>query len=331
MARTTRFLKIALGAATMTVIVALVLWIGPGRQASKAQDGIRPTGPLISRGYTEAPAGTVVIAGEPEGGSVILELRITDGQKVKRGDIIAVLSNYPAADVEVRSTEAQLLKARQQREAMVSGYRTAQIAMQEVVVKAESDMNKLKQLQLQRSSMPPDEKQLELNISQQNVEREQAKLRFQKETLAADLAQIDTEISIITSRLDTAKNTREQALVRTPLDGVIAELYSRQGERIHGNGIAKIVDLDQVRILAEIDDIHVGRIAVGGKVEVSFRGSPTVYSGKISRVSPMVKRLKRSQADFGEGNVNLVEVEISLDDPANMPRVLSRETRVIYL
>lgn len=320
----------ALGLSAMVVIVALVLWIGPDRQRSKAQD-TRPPGPLISRGYTEAPAGTVVVAGEPAGGAVVLELRVTDGQKVKRDDIIAVLSNYPTADVEVRAAEAQLLKAQQQREAMVSGFRTAEIAMQEVVVKSEVETNKLKQLQFQRSSMPPDEKQLELNISQQNVEREQAKLKLQKETLAADLAQIETEIRILTAKLDDAKNTREQSLVRAPLDGVIAELYSRQGERIHGNGIAKIVDLDQVRILAEIDDIHVSRVVVGGKVEVTFRGSPIVHKGTISRVSPMVKRLKRSPADLGEGNVNLVEVEIKLDDPAKMPRVLSRETRVIYL
>lgn len=330
MARTTRMLRVALGASAMVVIVALVLWVGPDRQRSKAQDSRAP-GPLISRGYTEAPAGTAVIAGDPEGGAVILELRVVDGQKVKRDDIIAVLSNYPAAGVEVRAAEAKLLKAQQQREAMVSGFRVAEIVMQEAVVKAESEMNKLKQLQYQRTSMPLDEKQLELSISQQNVEREQAKLRVWKEQLADDLAQIETQIKILTAKVDDARNTREQALVRSPLDGVIAELYSRQGERIHGNGIAKIVDLDQVRILAEIDDIHAGRIVVGGKVEVSFRGSPTVYSGKISRVSPMVKRLKRSQADLGEGNVNLVEVEINLDDPAKMPRVLSRETRVIYL
>ncbi len=331
MAGTTKFVRVALGVATMVVIVTLVVWIGPGRQAIRAQDSIRPTGPLISRGYTEAPAGTVVIAGDPEGGAVVLELRITDGQTVKRGDIIAVLSNYPAADVEVRSTEAQLVKARQQREAMVSGFRTAQIAMQEVVVKSEMETNKLKALQMQRSSMPPDEKQLELSIARQKLEREQAKLRVLKETLTADLEQSETEISMITAMLDNARHTREQSLVRTPLDGVVAEIYSRQGERVSGNGIAKIVDLNQVRILAEVDDIHVGRIVVGGKVEVSFRGSPTIYRGRISRVSPMVKRLKRSQADFGEGNVNLVEVEISLDDPASMPRVLSRETRVIYL
>lgn len=319
-----------MGASAMVVIVALVLWVGPDRQRSKAQDSRAP-GPLISRGYTEAPAGTAVIAGDPEGGAVILELRISDGQKVKRDDIIAVLSNYPAADVEVRAAEAKLLKAQQQREAMVSGFRVAEIVMQEAVVMTESETNKLKQLQYQRTSMPLDEKQLELSISQKTVEREQAKLRVWKEQLADDLAQIETQIKILAAKVDDARNTREQSLVRSPLDGVVAELYSRQGERIHGNGIAKIVDLDQVRILAEIDDIHASRIVVGGKVEVSFRGSPTVYSGKISRVSPMVKRLKRSQADLGEGNVNLVEVEINLDDPAKMPRVLSRETRVIYL
>ena len=330
MARTTSFLRVALGVSAMVVIVALVLWVGPDRQRSKAQD-VRPSGPLISRGYTEAPAGTVVITGEPAGGAVVLELRVKDGQKVKRDEIVAVLSNYPTADVEVRASEAKLLKAKQQREAMVSGFRVAEIVMQEAVVKSESETNKLKQLQFQRSSMPPDEKQLELSISQQNLEREQAKLRVWKEQLTADLAQIETEIKILTAKVDDARNTREQALVRAPLDGVIAELYSRQGERIHGNGIAKIVDLDQVSILAEIDDIHVSRVLVGGKVEVTFRGSPTVHKGTISRVSPMVKRLKRSQADLGEGNVNLVEVEIKLDDPAKMPRVLSRETRVIYL
>lgn len=330
MERTTRILRVALGASAVVVIVALVLWISPDRQGSKAQE-VRSPGPLISRGYTEAPAGTVVIAGEPEGGAVILELRVKDGQKVKRDDIIAVLSNYPPADVEVRAAEAKLLKAQQQREAMVSGYRVAEIVMQEAVVKSESETNKLKQLQFQRSSMPPDEKQLELSIAQQSLEREQAKLRVWKEQLDDDRAQIETQIKILTAKLDDARATREQALVRAPLDGTIAELYSRQGERIHGNGIAKIVDLDQVIILAEIDDIHVSRVVVGGKVEVTFRGSPIVHKGTVSRVSPMVKRLKRSQADLGEGNVNLVEVEIRLDDPAKMPRTLSRETRVIYL
>ena len=76
------------------------------------------------------------------------------------------------------------------------GYRVAEIAMQEVVVKSAAEELKLKTLEDARSGKPPDMKQLELNISQQSLEREQAKLRVMKETLATDLAQIDIDINI---------------------------------------------------------------------------------------------------------------------------------------
>ncbi len=332
MARARKFTWGAAGIAALAVVAILAMWITPSRQTSSAQDGGRTVAPLISRGYTDAPAGTAVIAGDPLGGAVILELRITDGQKVERDGILAVLSNYPKADVAVRSTEAELAKAKQQREAMLSGFRTAEIAMQEVVVKSENESNKLKALQMQRSGLPPDQKQLELSISQQNLEREQAKLRVQKETLETDIAQMTTDISIISAKLDNARTTREQALVRSPLDGVVVQIYSRQGERVSPSGIAKIVDLDQLRILADVDELHVGRVIPGGKVEVTFRGSTTVYKGKISRVAPTVKRMQRVEPDGGSStDGRVVQVEIELDDPSSMPRVLGRETRVTFL
>jgi multidrug resistance efflux pump len=332
MARQQRFRWGATGVAVLFVIAALVLWIAPSRQTSSAQDGIRPTGPLISRGYTDAPAGTAVIAGDPTGGGVLQELRITDGQKVKRDEVIAVLSNYSRADVTVRTTESELEKAKRQREAMVSGYRTAEIAMQEVVVRSAAEELKLKNLEVARSGKPPEMKQLELNISQQSLEREQAKLRVMKETLATDLAQIDTDINIIAAKLDNARTSREQALVRSSLDGVVVQIYTRQAERISGNGIAKIVDMSQLRVLADVDELHLGRVATGGKVEVTFRGSATVYRGKISRIAPTVKRMQRIEPDGGSStDARVVQVEIELDDPSSMPQVLGRETRVTFL
>lgn len=332
MARQQRFRWGATGVAILSVIAALVLWIAPSRQTSSAQDGIRPTGPLISRGYTDAPAGTAVIAGDPTGGGVLQELRIVDGQKVKRNEVIAVLSNYSRADVTVRTTEAELEKAKRQREAMVSGYRTAEIAMQEVVVRSAAEELKLKNLEVQRSGKPPDMKQLELSISQQSLEREQAKLRVMKETLATDIAQIDTDISITEAKLDNARTSREQALVRSPLDGVVVQIYTRQAERISGSGIAKIVDMGQLRVLADVDELHLGRVVTGGKVEVTFRGGPTVYKGTISRIAPTVKRMQRIEPDGGSStDARVVQVEIELDDPSSMPQVLGRETRVTFL
>jgi HlyD family secretion protein len=332
MAQVRKFTWSAAGLVVLLIGAALVLWMAPSRQTSSAQDGPRPLPPLISRGYTDAPAGTALIAGDPAGGGVLIELRITDGQKVQRGEIIAVLSNYPKADIAVRTTEAELVKTERARESMVNGYRTAEIAMQEVMVKSAAEEVKLKNLEMQRSGKPPDQKQLEQSISLQSLEREQAKLRVMKETLQTDLQQIDTDISIIKAKLDNARNTREQALVRSPLDGIVIQIYSRQGERVSQNGIAKIVDLSQLRVLAEVDELNVGRIAAGGKVEVTFRGSPTVYMGTISRVAPTVKRMQRMEPDGGSStDARVVQVEIELDDPSSMPQVLGRETRVTFL
>jgi HlyD family secretion protein len=318
--------------ATFVVVVALALWVTPSRQTSSAQDAIKANGPLISRGYTDAPAGTAVLAGNPEGGGVLAELRVSEGQVVKRDDVIAVMSNYPKADVQVRTTESELEKAKRQREAMVSGYRTAEIAMQEVVVKGKSEELKLKTLELQRSGKQPDMKQIELNISQQDVAREEAKLRVMKETLVTDIAQIDTDIAINVAKLDNARTTREQALVRSPLNGLIVQIHTRQGEQVKGGGIAKIVDMSQMHVFADVDEVHLGRLAAGGRVEITFRGSPNVFKGKIARIAPTVKRMQRVEPDGGSStDGRVVQVEIELDDAASMPQVLGRETRVTFL
>ena len=68
------------------------------------------------------------------------------------------------------------------------------------------------------------------------------------------------------------------------------------------------------------------------KVEVTFRGSTTVYRGKITRIAPTVKRMQRIEPDGGSStDARVVQVEIELDDPSAMPQVLGRETRVTFL
>jgi HlyD family secretion protein len=332
MARTEKFRWGAVSVAIFVVVAALGLWIAPSRQTSSAQDAITANGPLISRGYTDAPAGTAVLAGNAEGGNVLTELRVAEGQVVKRDEIIGVMSSYPKADVMVRTAEGDLEKAKRQREAMVSGYRTAEIAMQEVVVKSKTEELKLKKLELQRSGKQPDQKEIELNISQQDLAREQAKLRVMKETLATDIEQSDTDIAILTAKVDNARVSREQALARSPLNGVVVQIHTRQGERVNAGGIAKIVDMSQMHVFADVDEVHLGRLAPGGRVEITFRGSATVYKGKIGRIAPTVKRMQRVEPDGGTStDGRVVQVEIDLDDAASMPQVLGRETRVTFL
>src|SRR5258708_833617 len=235
-------------------------------QTSSAQDAAASAAlpPLISRGYTDAPAGTAVVAGDPGGGTVLVELRVKDGQKVKKDEIIAVLSNYPRADVTLRMVEADLAKLKQTYESVLKGTRVTEIELQEATLKSSIEEARLRTLERTRSAKPPDQKDIEAAVAEQSLERKRVRLALWKTTVANDLTQYEIDLANAVARVESARRTREEALVRTPLDGVVVQIFSRQGERVSPAGIAKIVDMSQLRVLADVDELHVGRIAPGG-------------------------------------------------------------------
>jgi HlyD family secretion protein len=344
-------LKFAVGMSALLVVGAIVLSVAVGRQSSRAQDAVPSPMPLMVRGFTDAPAGQTMIAGV--GGDRVLELRIAEGQKVKRDQVIAVLSNYPVADIAVRSAEAELEQLEHLHESLVSGIRPTPkvnhaaggkdkgkskddsskigIAEQEAVVKLSTEENKLKVWQMQRSGLPAAQKELEISVSEQKLERDRAKLRVLKETLASDLAQNETDIRIQTAEVDRARMVREQALVRSPFDGIVVQILTHPGERI-GLGIAQIVDMSQLRVLADVDEVLLGRVKLGSKVNVIFHGEARVHEGKVVRIAETVRRLP-SMGSLGSGatHVRVVPIEVELDDPSQMPQMLGREAEVTFL
>jgi HlyD family secretion protein len=332
MARAKKFRWGAIGLAVLVVIAGAGLWVMPTRQTSSAQDAPKAAPPLIARGYTDAPEGTAVVAGDPAGGSVLVELRVKDGQKVKKGEVLAVLSNYARADVTLRMAEADLVKLKQMNDFVLKGTRVSDIALQEATLKSSIEQNKLDSLMRARSGKPPDVREIETAIAEQALERQKVRLALLKTTLENDLAQHEIDMANTQSRIDSAKRTLEDALVRSPLDGVVVQIFSRQGERVSPAGIVKVVDMNQLRVLADVDELHVGRLKPGGKVDVTFRGNNDVYKGTIERIAPTVKRMQRVEPDGGSStDARVVQVEIKIDDTSSMPPVLGRETRVTFL
>ncbi|MBY0317960.1 MAG: HlyD family efflux transporter periplasmic adaptor subunit [Reyranella sp.] len=322
----------------MTGVVALVAvgvaatWIARSQQAANGATGALPTsGPLIARGYTEAPAGTVLIANDPNGGSVLKELRIKEGQVVKRDEIIAVMANYAAAEVNLKIAENNLLKAERLRETTLKGTRVVDLKLEEDALKSAIENERLATILRNRSGKPPEEKDLEVGLSEQRIKNTEASLALNKRRLQIDLEQNATDIVRLKAAVDQALRIREEALVRSPIDGVVTQINSREGEMASGLGIAKVVDMKQLRVFATVDELHLPRLKVGSAVEVTFRGSPTVYRGKIA-IDPMtVKREKRSEADMGVASVRQIEVEIQADDGVTFPEILGREARVTFL
>ncbi len=177
----------AIGVAALVVLGVVFLSIGPDRQGGQAQETARSSAPLMVRGFTDASAGEAVIAGV--GSDRLLELRVVEGQGVTRGEIIAVLASYPAADIAVRSAEARLRQVERRHESLARGIRPSRkmdqlaegknggegqskskntdsaspavgIAEQEAIVRLSAEESKLKQFEMERSGLPTDQKDL---------------------------------------------------------------------------------------------------------------------------------------------------------------------------
>ena len=324
--------RVMTGTVAVVAIAVAGAWIARSQQAANGSSALlQSIGPLIARGYTEAPAGTAMIANDPNGGSVLKELRIKEGQTVKRDEIIAVMGNYPAAEVGVKIAENNLLKAERTRDTILKGTRVVDIQLEEDALKSAIESDRLSTMLRNRSGRPPEEKELEVWLAEQNLKNQRASLELSKRRLAIDLQQNAMDIVRLKAALDQAIRLREESLVRSPIDGIVTQINSRQGEMASGVGIAKVVDMKQLRVFATVDELHLPRLKVGTPVEVTFRGSPTVYKGKIA-IDPMtVKREKRSEADLGVASVRQIEVEIQADDGVTFPEILGREARVTFL
>jgi HlyD family secretion protein len=324
--------RIMTGTVAVVAIAVAAAWIARSQQATNGLAVSQPGGgPLIARGYTDAPSGTVMVSGDPFGGAVLRELRIKEGQTVKRDEIIGVLSNYPAAEVAVKIAENDLSKFVMHREKVLKGQRLTDIALEEDALKSAIENDRLKKMLRVRSGTPVAEKELDSSIAEQNLQIQRASLELSKRRLQIELEQNELTIERLKAARDSALRTREEALIRSPIDGVVTQINSRQGEIASGAGIAKIVDMTQLRVFATVDELHLHRLKPGAPVQITFRGSPTVYMGKIAIAPMTVKRTKRSEADLGEANVRQVEVEIKADDVVSMPQMLGREARVTFL
>jgi multidrug resistance efflux pump len=333
MARQFGLIEKALSFVMIFAIVALAFWSIPTRLISSAQEREQANNhPLIARGYTDATMGTVTVAGDARGGQKVIELRIKEGQQVKRGDIIAVLGNYPGADIAVRMAETNLEKVKMNREAMLSGPPVTQIAMAEADIKTTIDQNKLWSLERTRSGMQADAKALANDINERALASQKSRLKLQKQALQNSIAQNEIDIAVAEISLENARADREAALVRSPIDGEVVEISTRQGELISWRyGIAKIVDIRQLRVRAEVDELHLPRLLPGARVEIAFRGNRRVYEGRIVRAPLMVTRFKRSTADLGIAGAHTVEVEIEFVNPSSAPQILDGEVRVTFL
>lgn len=119
--------------------------------------------------------------------------------------------------------------------------------------------------------------------------RDQEELR-QKNTVAV------SDVPSAEVRLERAKLDREQAVITAPFSGVIDRVDISAGERVSvGQAVATVVDVNHLRVEAQVLEHDLPFVRVGGEAQISTPATGTTpVLGKIIAVLPLVDSATRA-------------------------------------
>ncbi len=154
-----------------------------------------------------------------------------------------------------------------------------------------------------------DPRELDLNVAQQQASLEDAKLKLLDLTVGDSIvtgkpvtgerlrnAELRAGLDRAKAELDRAKLQRERATIAAPFDGVVDDVKVSVGERLsQGQEVAKIVDLRNLRVEAQVLEHDLTYIKVGGEATITAAAVPDQpIRGRIAAILPIVDSATRA-------------------------------------
>lgn len=113
--------------------------------------------------------------------------------------------------------------------------------------------------------------------------------------------------------------------LRSPLDGVVLRIHTREGERPGVDGVIEVGASQAMEALVEVYESDINRVRVGQPVVLTSEngGFQGTLSGSVTAISPQVRQRQVLSTDpTGDADARIVEVRVKLD-PQSAQRVRS--------
>jgi multidrug efflux pump subunit AcrA (membrane-fusion protein) len=320
-----RRLFAAAGAAAAAAAIALVLGSrgdaaipAPARTVLAARRTLRSQ--VQATGLVRARTGAEVKVGARASGRVE-RLFANVGDRVKKGDPIARLD---ARDLQARlaRAEADLAASRAQAALVRRGAREEEIAEARAALAQAEAEARLATAQEARTrtlaaqeyvpKQEADRAQRDLEVAAAREESARSRLALVKtKALPEDVALAEARVLQAKASRDEAAALLSYATIAAPIDGVIAQVTTQEGETVSAGlnapTFVTLIDLERLEVAAYVDEVDVGRVRTGQKATFTVDAFPDAeFTGAITAVYP--------RAVIQSNVVNYVTT-IAIDDP----------------
>ncbi|MEM7593462.1 MAG: ABC exporter membrane fusion protein [Cyanobacteria bacterium P01_A01_bin.83] len=298
-------------------------------------------------------------------GNRIDELLVSEGDKIAKGQTIAILDSRDRLEAALNQSQEQVRVAQANLDLVKAGAKTGEIRAQEAAIariEAERDndiiaqnatISRIKaevnnaQVEYQRyeqlyqdgaiSASERDSKYLTLATAKEQLAEAQANLNRIKtaqekqiaeakatldriaEVRPVDVAVAEAEVRQAQAAVKTAQAELDRAYIKSPQAGTVIKTLIRPGEIVSSDeGIARIGQIDQMYVVAEVYESDIRKVKVGQPVTVTSSAIEGKLQGTVEKVGLEIERQNVVNTDPTSNiDARIVEVEIKLDDASS--------------
>jgi HlyD family secretion protein len=233
-----------------------------GKDVETTKVGIKTITQMVSASGRINPETEVIIS--PDVSGEIIELRVKEGQNVKRGDLLVrIKPDIYQAQIDQLSATLLSQKAR---------YEQSRASFEQ------SKFNYDRQKQLFERKL----------ISE--VEFLQSETNFRSEE--ANLKAAEFQIQNAEASLRKAQEELQQTIIRAPMDGTVSKLNVEIGERVVGNmqvsgtEIMRIAKLEQMEVEVRVNESDIVNVNQGDSVKIEVDAYPNrTFDGMVTEIA----------------------------------------------
>jgi HlyD family secretion protein len=263
----------------------------------------------------------------------LLEVPVQEGQRLLKGDVIAVLDNsdltarvaQAEANVKLREAELERLvngSSVYERQEAATGVAEAQALLDNAKAEVAQRRGLLASGDISRAEVERWER--EVRLAQTRLDKASAyAATVNSPARDDDRARTSATLLAATAQLEEAKALLDRTVVRAPFNGVVLKRYHQAGEevRIGSDPIVSFGDLSSLVVRVAVDEADVGKIRVGNRAYCTAQAyGAQRFAGRVIHIGGQLGRKNIETGDPAEKvDTRVLETLIALDGRPRLP------------
>ncbi len=210
----------------------------------------------------------------------IVEIKVKEGDRVKKGQVLAVLDT---SDIQqnIKEAKAALEELAKGREEALAGLRAAKAGYEF----AKRTYERFKNLYKENA------------VSKQQLEEIETKMigaKAQYEAIQAKLKQLDAKEKQVRAKLKFAEIMKGYGIIKAPFDGIVIKKMNDVGDMAAPGMPIFVIGDNDFRFFAQIDESFVDKVNVGDTFDINIETLGKTVKGTVIEKNSNIDPISRS-------------------------------------